>query len=129
MAEDVHVPITEATMVTTGTKHDVATGDMDDPWRVWMRLSNDQKTWVRWKTMWSGAFSRKTGARQAYRHRLQQHGESVSGDGGGQQDGRGDRQLSKLRRPEKRHCGAACHIQLVPLCLPCGVRHLDRPVP
>ena len=25
--------------------------------------------------------------------------------------------------------GAACHIQLVPLCLPCGVRHLDRPVP
>ena len=28
MAEDAHVPITEATMVATGTKHDVATGGM-----------------------------------------------------------------------------------------------------
>ena len=29
MAEDVHVPITEATMVTTGPKNAVATGGMD----------------------------------------------------------------------------------------------------
>ena len=59
MAEDAHVPITEATMVTTGTKHAVATGVMDDAWRVWTRLPNDQKTWVQWKTMWSRAFLEK----------------------------------------------------------------------
>ena len=44
MAEDAHVPITKANMVTTGTKHAVATGGMDDAWRVWMRLPNDQQT-------------------------------------------------------------------------------------
>ena len=59
MAEDAHVPITDTTMVTTGTKHVVATGGMDDTWRMWMRLPNDQQTWVRWKTMWSGAFLEK----------------------------------------------------------------------
>ena len=59
VAEDAHVPITDATMVTTGTKHAVSAGGMDDAWRVWMRLTNDQKTWVRWKTMWSGAFLEK----------------------------------------------------------------------
>ena len=32
MAKDAHVPITEATMVTTGTKHAVATGGIDDAW-------------------------------------------------------------------------------------------------
>ena len=47
MAEDVHVTITKATMVTTGTKHDVATGGMDDAWCVWMRLPNHHQTWVR----------------------------------------------------------------------------------
>ena len=56
MAEDAHVPITEATMVTTGTKHTVLTSGMDNTWWVWMRLPNDQQTCFRWKTMWSGAF-------------------------------------------------------------------------
>ena len=59
MAEDAHVTITEATMVTTGTEHAVANGVMDDAWRVWMRLPNAQQTWVRGKTMWSGAFIEK----------------------------------------------------------------------
>ena len=59
MADDAHVPITESTMVTTGTKHAVATGGMDDAWTLWMRLPNDQKTWVRRKTMWSGDFIEK----------------------------------------------------------------------
>ena len=59
MADDAHVPITESTMVTTGTKNAVATGGMDDAWKLWMRLPNDQKTWVRWKTMWSGDFIEK----------------------------------------------------------------------
>ena len=56
MAEYAHVPITEATMVTIYTKHVLTTGVMDDEWRVWMRLPNDQQTWVRWKTMWIGAY-------------------------------------------------------------------------
>ena len=47
MSEDAHVPITKATMVTTGTNHAVATVGMDYAWRVWMRLPNDQQTWVR----------------------------------------------------------------------------------
>ena len=59
MVEDAHVPITKATMVTIGTKHAVAAGGMDDAWRVWMRLPKDQQTWVRRKTMWSGAFTKK----------------------------------------------------------------------
>ena len=59
MAEDAHVSITEATMVAIGTKHAVATGGMDDAWRVWMRLPNDQQTWVQWETMLSRAFLEK----------------------------------------------------------------------
>ena len=59
MAEDAHVPITESTIVTTGTKHAVAASGMDDVWRVWMRLPNYQQTWIRWKTVWSGAFLEK----------------------------------------------------------------------
>ena len=56
MEEDLHVPTTKATMVTTGTNHAVTTGGMDDAWRVWTRLPNDQQTWVQWKTMWRRAF-------------------------------------------------------------------------
>ena len=59
MAEDAHVPITESTIVTTCTKPAVAAGGMDYAWCVWMRIPNDQQTWVRWKTMWSGAFLEK----------------------------------------------------------------------
>ena len=51
MLEDANLPIIEATMVNAGTKHAVSTGGMDDAWRGWMRLPNDQQTWVRWKTM------------------------------------------------------------------------------
>ena len=59
MAEDVHVPITEATMITMGTKDAVANGSVNDVWRMWMRLPNYQQTWIRWKTMWSGSFLEK----------------------------------------------------------------------
>ena len=56
MVEDAYAPITEATMVATGNKHAILTSGMDDAWRVWMQIPNDQQNWVRWKTMWSGAF-------------------------------------------------------------------------
>ena len=37
IANNAYVPMIEATMVTTGTKHAVATGGMDQPWKEWMR--------------------------------------------------------------------------------------------
>ena len=59
ITKDTNVPITKATMVTTGTKHTVAASGMDDSWREWMRLPKYQKTWVGWKTIWGGAFLKK----------------------------------------------------------------------
>jgi hypothetical protein len=58
-AADADVPITEATMVTTGTKHAVATGGMDQPWKEWMRTAAPNRTWPNWKTHWTGAFQEK----------------------------------------------------------------------
>ena len=58
-ANDAAVPITEATMVTTGTKHAVATGGMDQPWKEWMRTPTANRTWPNWKTHWSAAFQDK----------------------------------------------------------------------
>ena len=59
MAEYAHVPITKATIVTTDTKHSVATSGMDDACSVWMRLPNNQHTWVRWKKTLNGDFLEK----------------------------------------------------------------------
>ena len=59
MVEDAYAPITEATMVATGNKHAIFTSVMDDAWRVWMQIPNDQQNWVQRKTMWSGAFLKK----------------------------------------------------------------------
>ena len=102
MAKEVNVPITEATMVTTGNKHAVATSGMDDAWFGWMQLPNDQKTWVRWKTMWGGAFLEKrelirlTGI--AYNGMENQAVETEMGN-----DGRCNRKPCKRRRLEERH--------------------------
>jgi hypothetical protein len=58
-ANDADVPITEATMVTTGTKHAVATGGMDQAWKEWMRTLAANRTWPNWKTHWTAAFQDK----------------------------------------------------------------------
>ena len=47
-------------MVTTGTNNAVVTGGMDDAWRGWMRIPNDQKTRVCWKKIWGRAFLEKS---------------------------------------------------------------------
>ena len=46
-------------MVTTGTKHAVAAGRVEDAWKVWMRRPAATKTWPNWKTHWTEAFSKK----------------------------------------------------------------------
>ena len=55
-ANDADIPITETTMVTTGTKHAVATGGMDKQWKEWIRRAAIDCTWLNWKTHWTAAF-------------------------------------------------------------------------
>ena len=43
------VPISEATMVTTGTKHALQCGGMTQAWRDWKRRATHDKTWNNWK--------------------------------------------------------------------------------
>ena len=59
IAHDAEVPISEATMVNTATKHAVATGGMDQPWREWMRTPAQNRTWNDWKAHWTDAFQEK----------------------------------------------------------------------
>lgn len=58
IAADAEVPITEATMVTTGTKHAVATGGLEQEWKAWNAPAT-VKTWPNWKTFWTAAFKGK----------------------------------------------------------------------
>ena len=55
-AGDARVPISEATMVTTGTKHAIQCGDFTDAWKEWNRRPDIEKTWPNWKTHWTRAF-------------------------------------------------------------------------
>ena len=59
IAADADVPITEATMVTTGTKHAVATGGLDQEWKAWISTPAANRTWPNWKTHWTAAFTAK----------------------------------------------------------------------
>jgi hypothetical protein len=59
IATDAGVEITESTMVTTGTKHAVAAGGMDEAWKGWMRMPMANRTWPNWKTHWTAAFQEK----------------------------------------------------------------------
>ncbi len=58
IAADAEVPITEATMVTTGTKHAVATGGLEQEWKTW-NTAAQPKTWLNWKTFWTATFKGK----------------------------------------------------------------------
>jgi hypothetical protein len=55
-AADARVPVSEATMVTTGTKHAIQCGDFTDAWKEWNRRLDADKTWPNWKTHWTRAF-------------------------------------------------------------------------
>jgi hypothetical protein len=49
-ALDMAVPISEATMVTTGTKHALACGNMTMAWCKWNHCAIANHTWSNWKT-------------------------------------------------------------------------------
>jgi hypothetical protein len=51
------VPISKATMVTTGTKHALACGNMTMAWREWNHRAIINHTWPNWKTHWKAAFA------------------------------------------------------------------------
>jgi hypothetical protein len=52
------LPISEATMVTTGTKHTLACGNMTMAWREWNRQPTANHTWPKWKLHWMTAFAK-----------------------------------------------------------------------
>lgn len=56
-ANDAEVPISQAAMVTTGTKHALQCGGMTMAWREWKRRPANQQTWANWKTDWTQAFN------------------------------------------------------------------------
>ena len=58
-ASDAEVEIAESTMVTTGTKHAVATGGMEEAWKIWKRVPMAGRTWAAWKVHWTAAFQEK----------------------------------------------------------------------
>jgi hypothetical protein len=57
-ALNVAVPISKATMVTTGTKHSLACGNMTMAWCKWNRGAIAGHTWPNWKTNWTSAFTK-----------------------------------------------------------------------
>jgi hypothetical protein len=57
-AHNAGVPISDATMVTTGTKHALATGNMTLVWREWKQHSIVDHTWPNWKAHWTAAFAK-----------------------------------------------------------------------
>jgi hypothetical protein len=57
-ALDAAVPISKATMVTTGTKHALACGNMTMVWCKWNCRAIAKHTWPNWKTHWISAFAK-----------------------------------------------------------------------
>jgi hypothetical protein len=57
-ALDTAVPISKATMVTTGTKHSDACSNMTMAWREWNHCAIADHTWSNWKTHWMAAFAK-----------------------------------------------------------------------
>jgi hypothetical protein len=57
-ANDIGIPISDATMVTTGTKHALATRNMTLAWRKWKRCPIPDHTWPNWKAHWTAAFAK-----------------------------------------------------------------------
>ena len=55
-AESANVPISEATMVTTGTKHALRVGGMRQSWVEWRRTPAGNQNWNQWKVHWTEAF-------------------------------------------------------------------------
>jgi hypothetical protein len=56
-AQDAGVPISEATMVTTGTKAALNCGGMKLAWHAWKHHPLVDQMWNNWKLHWTAAFS------------------------------------------------------------------------
>ncbi len=56
-AQAAGVPISEATMVTTGTKAALNCGSMELAWREWKHCPLVDQMWNNWKLHWTAAFS------------------------------------------------------------------------
>ncbi len=52
------VTISEKIMITTGTKHALACGNMTLAWRKWKRRPPIDHTWPSWKAHWTAAFAK-----------------------------------------------------------------------
>ena len=57
-ASDAGVPISNATMVTTGCKHTIASSNMTLGWRKWKCRPPNELTWNHWKIHWTAAFAK-----------------------------------------------------------------------
>jgi hypothetical protein len=57
-ANNAGVPISDTTMVTTGTKHALATGNMTLAWQEWNHRPIAYCTWPNWKAHWIAAFAK-----------------------------------------------------------------------
>jgi hypothetical protein len=56
-AQDTGIPISEATMVTTGTKAALNCGGMELAWREWKCCPLVDHMWNNWKLYWTAAFA------------------------------------------------------------------------
>ncbi len=56
-AADVSVPISNKTMITTGTKHALACSNITLAWYEWKRCPIIDHTWPNWKAHWTAAFA------------------------------------------------------------------------
>ena len=56
-AANAGVSISDELMVTTGSKHAIANGNMTLNWREWKRRPEIQHTWAKWKLHWMAAFA------------------------------------------------------------------------
>ncbi len=56
-AHNAGVPISDATMVTTRTKHALATENMTLAWHKWKHCPIANHTWPNWKAHWTAAFT------------------------------------------------------------------------
>jgi hypothetical protein len=57
-AADAGVPISDETMITTGTKHALVCGNMTLAWRKWKRHPLPNHTWPNWNAHWTAVFAK-----------------------------------------------------------------------
>jgi hypothetical protein len=57
-AADAGVPISDKTMITTGTKHALACRNIMLAWHNWKCCPLPNHTWLNWKTHWTVAFAK-----------------------------------------------------------------------